>query len=105
MPVDTSSSVQPMRPSQAMASAKPGSAASLGSISISNGSGGIPAWMGAPSAPAPGVGSSSGPAYNQPGGNALSSSSMASAGMRFLIVLPSLPSQHFEGKELHHDLC
>ncbi|CAL5225210.1 g7994 [Coccomyxa viridis] len=77
MPVETSSSVQPMRPSQAMASGKPGSA-SLGSISMSNGSGGIPAWMGAP--PAPGGGSASGATYSQPGRNTLSSSSMASAG-------------------------
>ena len=66
-----------MRPYQATSSAKPG-LASLGSAGLSNGSGSAPAWMGVPSAPS--TDSASGTNYSRSGGNALSSSSVATAG-------------------------
>lgn len=81
-PADPGSSLQPMQPSQAMASAKPDSA-SRGSSSMSNGSSSIPSWMGAPSAL--GVAPASGMAYNQTGGNAINSSSVATAGAVSLV--------------------
>ena len=77
-PAGPSSSLQLMRPSQATARAKPGSA-SLGSLSLTNGSSSIPSWMGAPAAP--GIASTVGSAYSQVGGNTLSSSSIATAGV------------------------
>ncbi len=64
--IEASSSVQPMRASEG----------SLGSISMSNGSGGVPSWIGMPSAAA----------ASKAGGNTLSSSSKPPAGTKPPIV-------------------
>ena len=97
VPADSGGSLQPMRPAQAMASAKPGSAA-LGSISLTNGSSSVPSWMGAPSAL--GGGSAVGTAYSQAGGNAFSSNSMATAGVLSVFDMYQLLAYH--GLQMFH---
>ena len=90
--IESSSSVQPMRASQGslgMSSAKAGSGG-LSSISMSNGSGGVPSWIGMPSAAA----------ASKAGGNNLNSSSKPPAGAKHRIANNHLV--HFMALALAH---